>query len=90
MGLAPAEDESDPAAESDLAEVLALIWGEGKYRGHGSGLWTHPGGDAEDDALHRQCCELERRGLARRKERDPDGATLWEARPGLKITQEEE
>lgn len=79
----------DPAREFDLAEVLAMIRGTGKYRGHGTGLETHPTGDALGPELHGQCCELERRGLVRRKVDGPE-AIVWEARPGLRITQPEE
>ena len=80
------DGDDDPEADDGLEELLDLIAGRGKYRGHGAGLWTHPGDHAEEDAIHAQCLELERRGLVRRKESDAvTRATLWQARPGLRI-----
>lgn len=79
-------DDADDDREDLLAELLDAAKGVGKYRGHGAGLLTTPGGSAEGDEQHNLACELERRGLLRRvRSAAADGAVAWEARPGLKL-----
>lgn len=64
-----------PWNEPDLAELLELVSGKGKWKHLGGGFTTYPG--HEDDGKHEACLELERRGLVKRWVCSTDEAVTW-------------
>lgn len=68
----------DPT-EEDLAELLALVRGEGRWRWLGPGVTTHPQvvGDANQQRMHGAMLTLEARGLVRRHHVERQGSVTW-------------
>jgi hypothetical protein len=62
------------------SELLAFIRGEGKYSAFGGGIWTHPNADDNNRQLHDACLKLEKQGLIRRIQDEPD-YVIWGAVP---------
>jgi hypothetical protein len=68
-------------SDHDLAELLMLVRGDGRFQQYGPGLVTYPGADENQDRIHSGCLQLEtlrkisRSYEGRRDSRQP--YTVW-------------
>lgn len=66
--------------DDELKELFDFATGKGKWAWTGPYMHTHPGIDADQDALHMGCVKLERRGLLKRCIDEP-GHVCWIGNP---------
>jgi len=77
---------------AELAELLAFVRGEGRWRHFGPGLTTHPQADNDDwqKRIHAAMLILEQRGDVRRHYVSEGGSVTWAPNAGGNATERSE
>ncbi|HEA65260.1 MAG TPA: hypothetical protein ENI07_00320 [Desulfobacterales bacterium] len=69
----------DVDERKSIDELLQLIRGEGKFGSLGKGITSYPNGDENNQNIHSDCLELERRRLIYRHYISECGSIVWMA-----------